>query len=423
LDEQAQQRWGQALQAAAEVSKSLAMGVLALDGTVIVANAGMRALLGVDDGEARPESRLMTPTFESLVRSDATVGVVFEGLMTFGDRVGAGVTLVARVTRHDDRLVIAAEPDVAEHQRSTETLTELNGEVNNLQRALIKEKRQLERTLEALRETQVMLVHSEKMNALGQLVAGVAHEINNPIAFVLSNVHSVGDLVDDFVGAVGDIESHARSTVGPAAAEGVQAIRRAAEIDLAFEDLREIQRASMKGLSRVKTIVDDLRRFSRLDEAARKIADVAEGIRGALAVAAPEIKKRGAEVTLDIDGVGELECYPAELNQVFLNIVINALHAVEPGGRLTVAARSSGDAVVITFGDDGVGIPDDVLPRIFDPFFTTKDVGEGTGLGLSLAYKIITDHHRGTIEARSVLGEGTTFTLTLPREQEAEEHR
>ena len=278
---------------------------------------------------------------------------------------------------------------------------------------LRRERAELARALAELRQTQAMLIHSEKMNALGQMVAGVAHEINNPVAFVNSNLHSLSRTVEDVFGAYDQLETLALGGVIDAGA--VQAVRSAADIDYLRDDTSDLIRSSLEGLRRVRAIVDGLRTFSRLDEAELKITNLRENLESTLLIARAELQDR-VEVALDLDDLPEVRLYPSELNQVFLNIIMNAAQAIDGRGRLTISGREEGDKIVLRFTDTGRGMQPDVLRHIFEPFFTTKPVGSGTGLGLAIAYRIITDRHKGTIQVESTPGSGSTFTIMLPKD-------
>ncbi len=281
---------------------------------------------------------------------------------------------------------------------------------------LVRKQESLERTLRELRETQAMLIHSEKMNALGQLVAGVAHEINNPISFVNSNLHSLRTSMDDFFTAYARLETLLKSQ-GVDMENAAADVRKQADIDFLQADVGDLLTASLRGLGRVTRIVQALRTFSRLDEADLKIADLRENLESTLVLARAELRDR-VTVELDLEGLPAIRCYPAELNQVFLNIIINAAQAIEGQGKLTIRGRDADKEVILQFIDTGRGMTPDVMAQIFNPFFTTKPVGVGTGLGLSIAYKIITDRHKGRIEVESTPGAGSTFTIALPKDLE-----
>jgi signal transduction histidine kinase len=287
-------------------------------------------------------------------------------------------------------------------------------EVSNLQRAILQEKRRLEETLVKLRETQAMLIHSAKMNALGQLVAGVAHEINNPLGFVSGNLHTLNDFLADLKDGFQALRSLV-DEAGPAALQARAAeIQQRHDIDFIVHEFADVHRACVDGVGRVKRIVEDLRTFSRLDEAELKTVDLAESLDSTLTLMRPELKRRQIEVQVVLEQLPPVTCFASELNQVFLNLVLNAVQAMEPGGSLQIRGHGEGESIRLDFTDNGQGIPPEIQGKIFDPFFTTKPVGQGTGLGLSLAYQIVTERHHGTIHVVSEVNRGTTISLSLP---------
>ena len=277
---------------------------------------------------------------------------------------------------------------------------------------------ELETTLRELRSTQALLVHSEKMNALGQMVAGVAHEINNPISFVNSNLHSLRRSLDDLFSAYGKLETLIRAVSLPEMLTAAEVIRQEGDLDFLQDDTADLLTASMEGLGRVRRIVEALRTFSRLDEADLKVVELAENINSTLLIARLELQNR-VEVETHLDHLPAIKCYPAELNQVFLNLIVNAAQAITSRGKLTISGEEEPHHIVLKFTDTGSGMPPEVMAHLFEPFFTTKPVGSGTGLGLTIAYKIIVDRHKGTISAESTPGIGTTFTIRLPKDIEA----
>ena len=414
--------WADPITVFLEMSRSMAVGLFDVDGRAIYANAAMTDLLGSDDPASRAADAFITPPFNRLVDPELGEGPVFDGLVTLGPGRDTDRTIQARAFRRGDHLLLIGECDVAELETLNRQMREYNREINNLQRKLIKEKATLERTLAELQETQAMLIHSEKMNAMGQLVAGVAHEINNPIAYVSSNVHSLGDAFAELMDAYTGAEDLIRDGGPPEMTAAVEKLRADHDIDFLAEDFDDLREATAGGLDRVNRIVADLRAFSRLDEAEENSVDLAENIESSLAVAGPELKKQGVTVELDLHRPLTAECYPAQLNQVFLNLAINAAQAMDGGGTLRVTGRRTADEVVLTFEDTGRGIPEEIRDQIFNPFFTTKPVGQGTGLGLSLAYRIITGRHGGTLQVESTPGEGTVFTLTIPTEIDHDRH-
>ena len=257
---------------------------------------------------------------------------------------------------------------------------------------------QLNKTLEArveartreLRETQAQLVQSEKMRSLGQLVAGVAHELNNPIGFVHANLQ----LLEEYV------ERLMRSDLEPA--------RRRHSRDA----IEKLLARSQEGTERVKQIVQDLRTFSRTDQAELTQVSLNEAIERTLALMEARLKG-GVVVARDLGALPEVRCYAGQLNQVFMNVLMNACDAMEGHGKITVRTRPVEDGVVLEFGDDGPGMSPEVRSRIFEPFFTTKPVGKGTGLGLSISHGII-ERHGGVMSVDSEPGHGARFTIRLP---------
>ncbi len=280
--------------------------------------------------------------------------------------------------------------------------------VDETERVLAEQKirdyaRDLESTNRKLRDAQAQLVQSEKMAALGGLVAGVAHELNTPIGAVASNA---------------DVASRALGVVREGlAADGVaEMASKNPRIDRALRILEESTKVTRDASERVARIVKSLRNFARLDEAERKKADLHEGLDSTLTLLRHELKG-GIEVVKDYGTLPEIDCFPNQLNQVFMNILVNACHAIEERGTITISTRAEKDVAVVRISDTGKGIKAEHLQKIFDPGFTTKGVGVGTGLGLSISFRIVQDHH-GTIEVESVHGRGTTFTVRLPIERD-----
>ena len=267
-----------------------------------------------------------------------------------------------------------------------------------------------------LGEAQAKLLQSEKLAAIGQLAAGVAHEINNPIGYVQSNISTLEKYFGDLLILLDAFERI--ETVLPEDFAGVANLRRTKQdLDLAFlrEDIPALISDSKEGISRVGKIVQDLKAFSRID--ANPIwewADLREGLDSTLNVAANEIKYK-AEVIKDYGDIPKIECMPSRLNQVFLNLMVNSAQAMseDKRGTITLRTRCDGDTVHVEVSDTGCGISPQDMKRVFDPFFTTKPIGKGTGLGLSLSYGIV-NQHAGHIEVESQLGQGTTFRIKLP---------
>lgn len=267
-----------------------------------------------------------------------------------------------------------------------------------------------------LSETQSKLLQSEKLASIGQLAAGVAHEINNPIGYVNANLGTLKRYVDDIFQVL--TAYAALETALPADAPALAALRALKaklELDYMLSDVPSLIKESMEGISRVCKIVQDLKDFSHTDAHHEwKLANLHQGLDSTLNVAANEIKYK-ADVVKEYGDIPEIECLPSQLNQVFLNLLVNAAHAIGDGqrGTITVRTGSDGAEVWVEIGDTGCGIPPENLERIFEPFFTTKPVGKGTGLGLSLSYGIVREHG-GRIEVKSQPGQGTTFKIAIP---------
>jgi PAS domain S-box-containing protein len=256
---------------------------------------------------------------------------------------------------------------------------------------------ELESTNRELRDTQAALLHSEKMASLGSLLAGVAHEINTPIGSINSNSDVALRALDKLRDALDKASPEAKED---------PALKNAVEI------LQSIGKVNKTACDRIVKIVRSLRDFARVEEAEPKTADLHEGLESTLTLVHHVIKNR-IEVTRDYGEIPDVECLPDQLNQVFMNILVNAAHAIEGNGEITIRTRFDGDNVTISFADTGKGISAENLPRIFDPGFTTKGLGVGSGLGLPICYKIVKEHG-GRIDVQSELGKGTTVTVTLP---------
>jgi len=259
-----------------------------------------------------------------------------------------------------------------------------------------------------LQDTKDQLLQSEKMASIGQLAAGVAHEINNPIGYVKSNINSLQDYVKTLLQIIDQYEASTSGTSLP----GIDQFKQRADYAFVRDDIITLLEESQEGVTRVKQIVQDLKDFSHIDQAEWKSADINRGLESTLNIAANEIKYK-AEVIRDFGEIPAIECLPQQLNQVFMNLLVNAAQSIDERGTITVRTRPTTDGIAIEIADTGHGIPPEQLTRIFDPFFTTKPIGEGTGLGLSLAYGII-NKHQGRIEVQSQVGHGTTFRITLP---------
>ncbi|MCK6391168.1 MAG: ATP-binding protein [Azonexus sp.] len=269
-----------------------------------------------------------------------------------------------------------------------------------------------EKLIKRLEEANNQLLQSEKMASIGQLAAGIAHELNNPIGFVHSNLGTLEGYLHDIMAIIDAYDSEARKTDGQLPI-GLQKLREERDFDFVRDDIVKLLDESRDGLGRVRKIVQDLKTFSRVGEQEWQSADLHQGLDSTLNIVWNELKYK-CQVVRDYGDIPPVYCLISQLNQVFMNLLVNAGHAIEQKGTITIRTRPlPDDQVCIEISDTGSGIPADRITRIFEPFFTTKPVGQGTGLGLSVSYNIIRRHH-GNIEVDSAPGVGSTFRITLP---------
>lgn len=268
-----------------------------------------------------------------------------------------------------------------------------------------------------LEETQSQLLQSEKMASIGQVAAGVAHEINNPIGYVFSNLGSLDGYLKDLLSVIDTYEGVEAAISDVASLARVKQAKDAADLGFIKKDVQDLMSECREGITRVKKIVQDLKDFSRVDSSDEwQWADLHKGIDSTLNIVGNELKYK-AKVVKEYGDLPEVECLPSQLNQVFLNMLVNAGHAIEAFGTITIRSGTGGGQVWVEVEDTGKGIAPAHLERIFDPFFTTKPVGAGTGLGLSLSYGIVKRHH-GEIDVTSEPGKGTRFRVRLPVTQQ-----
>ncbi len=265
--------------------------------------------------------------------------------------------------------------------------------------------------IDELEQAHNQLLQSEKLASIGQLAAGVAHEINNPIGFVNSNLGTLDGYVSDLLRVI-DAYREVEAALPPESRARVEAVKQ--EVDLAYlqDDAGALVKESRDGLDRVTRIVQDLKDFSRMGTADWQWADLHRCLDSTINVVTNEIKYK-AELERRYAELPEVRCVPSQLNQVFMNLLVNAAQAIPERGRITITTGRNGDEVFVAVRDTGAGIPPDILKRVFDPFFTTKPVGTGTGLGLSVSHGIV-ERHRGRIEVDSEPGAGTEFRVWLP---------
>ena len=325
-------------------------------------------------------------------------------------------------------------------QQLKENLRSRQEQEEELRRSEAKAREQaieLEKALRTLQQTQGQLIQTEKMSSLGQLVAGVAHEINNPVNFIFGNLDHAGGYTQDLVDLI-DLYQEYYPNPAPEIKERLKDI----ELEFLIEDLPKLLSSMKIGAERIRQIVLTLRCFSRLDEAEMKPVNIHEGIDSTLVILHHRLKAKGEypaiQVIKEYADLPFVECYAGQLNQVFMNLIVNALDALESlrnspvstleGSNIQTFPRSNPtiwihteildcNSVKISIKDNGPGMTDSVKARIFNPFFTTKSLGQGTGLGLSISYQIIVDKHGGRIECVSKPGQGTEFSIEIPIKQ------
>ncbi|RMH72282.1 MAG: PAS domain S-box protein [Cyanobacteria bacterium J007] len=323
--------------------------------------------------------------------------------------------------------LIGVARDISDRVEAEATLRKTVERLHQTSQELQEKNQQLETALSELQRTQTQLIQTEKMSSLGQMVAGIAHEINNPVNFIYANLDHAQDYLQDLLALVDLYGQHEPGTV-PEIREMAEEI----ELEFLREDLPKLLVSMKVGADRIREIVRNLRNFSRLDEAQMKQVDIHEGLESTLSILQNRFKAqdRRPEIALikEYGNLPKVECYPGQLNQVFMNLLNNAIDALDlkdPPHQITIETReiapSAGsegfEAIAIRIADNGPGMSAEIQARLFDPFFTTKPVGKGTGLGMAISYQIVVERHGGQIECVSEPGRGTEFTVTIPIRQ------
>jgi two-component system, NtrC family, sensor kinase len=365
---------------------------------------------------ARPICELTTITSRSIQDSNFDLKVT----VTSTDEIG--------LLSHSFNQLIESVRQLLQQQKQANQ--QLEDKVAERTQELSKKNDRLKQLLEELSQTQAQMIHSEKMSSLGQMVAGVAHEINNPVNFIHGNLEPVDTYIQDFLRL---IEAYQQYYPNPP--EALQAKIDEIEPNFLAEDLHKILQSMRVGTNRIREIVLSLRNFSRLDEAELKTVNLHEGIDSTLLILQHRLKatpkRQEISIVKDYGQLPEIDCYPGQLNQVFMNLLANAIDALEEADQkrsiseidanpntIWIRTRSLDEnRVVIAISDNGLGIPENVRSRLVDPFFTTKPVGHGTGLGLSISYQIIVKTHNGKLNCYSIPGGRTTFEIEIPIHQ------
>lgn len=342
-----------------------------------------------------------------LVHDLETVGYL-ETLATDEGRVRAVAIILESFMRSGARYYMASEmhievvkTDFEELQRKHEALMASEARYKALAENL---EERVKEQVNTIASAHRQLYQAEKLASVGQLAAGVAHEINNPIGFIRSNLGTAQSYVQKFQAVAEQVRSSGNAAL--------IAAWQAADLDFVLEDFPSLLQESVNGADRVARIVSDLKGFSSVDQSEEEIVDLNDNIRSACNVAASQISGR-ADLKLSLGDLPPLRCHAGHLSQVFLNLLLNAVQAIKKSGEIHIQSAVEKGQIIIRFKDTGSGIPPDILPRIFDPFFTTKEVGSGTGLGLAVSRDIVVAHG-GRLEVSSETDVGTTLTIYLP---------
>ena len=371
------------------------------EGRILSFNPAAVALFGYQSSEVSgsPIARLLPPESDTVItRMENGLG---QGKRKDGTVFPIEIS-VAKTTGETDAGHVVTLRDITLRRQAEDALMRHFAEVQALNAQI--------------KDAQAQLLQSEKMASVGQLAAGVAHEINNPIGYVYSNLGTLEKYVQDLFGIVATYEEIEPAIADVEVRERVRAAREKADLNFLRDDVRALMGETREGITRVKKIVQDLKDFSRIDATDEwHWADLQKGLDTTLNIVWNDLKYK-AEVRKEYADIPEVECRASQLNQVFMNLLVNAGHAIEEKGVITIRTGQEGEQVWIEIEDSGKGIAPEHLTRIFDPFFTTKPIGQGTGLGLSLSYGIV-QKHGGRIEVKSELGQGTAFKVYLPIRQ------
>ncbi|NEO52306.1 MAG: AAA family ATPase [Okeania sp. SIO3B5] len=358
--------------------------------------------------QKQPQSILCTP----IIKQGKLIGIIYlENNLTKGAFTSERLELLEMITT---QAAISLENALL--------YDTLEKKVEQRTQELNKKNQCLAQTLEELKQTQTQLIQTEKMSSLGQLVAGIAHEINNPVNFIYGNLDHTQEYAENLLNVIKIYQQYYPESV-PEVTDFMEEV----DLDFLVEDLPKILNSMKIGANRIKEIVESLRNFSRLDESEIKNVDIHEGIDSTLMILQNNLKAKPHELEIKVvknyGKLPKIKCYPGELNQAFMNIISNAIDAVQPMRKessnslpqITITTEiDTENQVIIRIADNGIGMSEAVQKHIFDPFYTTKPVGQGTGLGLAISYQTIVEHHEGELECISALGKGTEFLIKIP---------
>ncbi len=339
------------------------------------------------------------------------ISVPVLALRDAADKVGKGDLTQRVVNRSGDEigeLATAFNKMVSDLEKAREERNKANAD-------LAKANEALNQTVSDLKATQDQLVQAEKMASLGQLTAGIAHEINNPINFVSANIKPLKDDLRDILGLVEVYEKAIKEHLPKKEAGELQQLRENIKMDMTLQEVNDLLKGMEEGAKRTSEIVKGLRNFSRLDQNVFLSANINESLDSCLVLLNNSYKNR-IKIERQFGQIPEVDCLPGQINQVFMNILSNAIQAIPVEGTIFVKTWQVDTTVKVSIRDTGTGMSEDVQKKIFDPFFTTKGVGKGTGLGMSISFGII-QKHKGKIELSSKPGEGTEFVITIPVNQ------
>ncbi|KAM3097609.1 PAS domain S-box protein [Phormidesmis sp. 146-12] len=400
------------------------------DGTYLLINRQFETLFNCDrkrlngktDYDIFPHS--VAKTLRDNDRQVMEGGNLFqiEETVPHADGLHTSVVVKVPLLNDDNQIygICGIATDITDRVRGEEQRQQAEDALRQSESQLRQQTQQLEQTLQDLKQAQAQLVQTEKMSSLGQLVAGVAHEINNPVSFIYGNVNHADEYTQDLMRLIALYQSHYPDPI-PAIAHEVDAI----DLDFLMADLPKLMASMKLGAERIQEIVLSLRTFSRMDESDMKAVNIHEGIDSTLMILQNQLKKQpnysAIQIIRDYGELPLVECYAGQLNQVFMNILSNAIDALNEGNRdwRVIRIRTEIDCsdVTIWIADNGCGMSQSAKQRVFDPFFTTKPIGKGTGLGLSISYQIITEKHKGSLQCISSPDNGTEFMIKIPIRQ------